>query len=48
MSRVIGARSLVLAAALALASAAPAAARDTVVTSFDGTQLQSASIPQPA
>ena len=40
MFRVIGARSLVLAAALVLASAAPAAARDTVVTSFDGTQLQ--------
>src|SRR4051794_13733545 len=33
-------RSLVLAVVLLLAAAAPAAARDTVVTSFDGTQLQ--------
>jgi ABC-2 type transport system ATP-binding protein len=39
MFRVIGARSLVLAAALVLASAAPAAARDAVVPSFDGTQI---------
>jgi ABC-2 type transport system ATP-binding protein len=40
MFRVIGARSLVLAAALLLAGAAPAAARDAVVTSFDGPRIQ--------
>ncbi len=40
MARVNPARSLMLAVALMLACAAPAAARDAVVTSFDGTQLQ--------
>src|SRR3954466_15846236 len=34
------ARSIALAVALSLGFAAPAAARDAVVTSFDGTQLQ--------
>jgi ABC-2 type transport system ATP-binding protein len=38
-------RSLVLAVALVLASAAPAAARDAVVTSFDGTPLQVSFFP---
>jgi ABC-2 type transport system ATP-binding protein len=38
-------RSLVLAVVLLLAAAAPAAARDTVVTSFDGTQLQVSFFP---
>ena len=36
----VNARPLLLAVALVLASAAPAAARDAVVTSFDGTQIQ--------
>jgi ABC-2 type transport system ATP-binding protein len=40
MFRVNGVRPLVLAATLVLASAAPAAARDAVVTSFDGTPIQ--------
>jgi ABC-2 type transport system ATP-binding protein len=40
MFRVIGARSLVLAVVLVLGSAAPAAARDAVVTSFDGMPIQ--------
>ena len=40
MARVNPARSLTLAVALLLGFAAPAAARDAVVTSFDGTQLQ--------
>jgi ABC-2 type transport system ATP-binding protein len=38
-------RSLVLAVALLLVAAVPAAARDTVVTSFDGTQLQVSFFP---
>jgi ABC-2 type transport system ATP-binding protein len=45
MLRVNGARTLVLAAVLALAGAAPAAARDTVVTSFDGTQIHVSFFP---
>ena len=40
MARVNPARSLTLAVALLLGFAAPAAARDAAVTSFDGTQLQ--------
>jgi ABC-2 type transport system ATP-binding protein len=45
MFRVIAARALILAAALALASAAPAAARDAVVTSFDGTEIHVSFFP---
>ena len=40
MARLNLARSFTLAVALVLGFAAPAAARDAIVTSFDGTQLQ--------
>jgi ABC-2 type transport system ATP-binding protein len=45
MFRVNGARTLFLAAALVLASAAPAAARDAVVPSFDGAEIHVSFFP---